>query len=160
MSNVTWPDIFPAPTLQSYSIAPDEVIARTKMDSGPARQRRRFTSAPTMVGVRWIFTDDLFAMFEAWYKYKALAGAAWFTISLNNGIGSTGQQARFVEPYSATPLSDRSWEVATKLEVREMGLINEGTLDLLLAGSVDTAGLEQAANTIHQAIHSTIPNNW
>lgn len=95
MSNVTWPDIFPAPTLQSYSIAPDEVIARTKMDSGPARQRRRFTSAPTMVGVRWVFAKELFAVFEAWYKYKALSGAEWFTISLANGVGNAKQQARF-----------------------------------------------------------------
>ena len=37
-----WPTQLPKPKLDGYSLAPQAAFARTDMDAGPARQRRRF----------------------------------------------------------------------------------------------------------------------
>ncbi len=42
-----FPKRLPYPTVEGYSIRPDEAIIRTDMEAGPARQRRRYTQTPT-----------------------------------------------------------------------------------------------------------------
>jgi len=64
MSDITWPDTLPLPTVQGYNIQPGDTILRTEMEAGLARQRRRFTNAPTKVSVRWIMRRDQYAIFE------------------------------------------------------------------------------------------------
>lgn len=160
--SVSWPASFPHPTLQSYSVSPDESIARTAMESGVARQRRRFTSVPSKVKVRWMMRSDIFGLFEAWYRLKAKEGAEWVTIELQNGFGYTSNQARFLKPYSSQMLSDNLWEVRADLEVREMAILSESDLDFILDGDFIPGDLRDWANKLHEQVHITIPtiHNW
>ena len=91
---IIFPKKLPYPTVEGYSIRPDEAIIRTDMESGPARQRRRYTQTPSKISVRWIMNPEQFCLFEAWYKYHAKEGAEWFVITLLGGIGLTEQDAR------------------------------------------------------------------
>ena len=156
MSTV-WPPLFPSPTLQSYSVSPDESIARTKMESGAARQRRRFTSTPSRVNLRWVMDARIFGLFEAWYHYKAKEGAEWIEIDLKNGFGYVSNQARFLAPYSAKLLSGDIWEVVANLEVREMKIADEATLDFALDANIDITNLVNLANDLNDQISKVTP---
>ena len=68
---ITWPATLPLPTIDGYGVHPGEAILRTGMEAGPARQRRRFTQVPSRITVRWTFRRDQFALFEAWYRWRA-----------------------------------------------------------------------------------------
>ena len=86
MTTITFPKRLPYPTVEGYSIRPDEAIIRTDMEAGPARQRRRYTQTPSKIAVKWIMSPEQFCLFEAWYKYYAKEGAEWFVITLLGGI--------------------------------------------------------------------------
>ena len=77
-----WPDRLPLPTLEVYGVQPGEAVLRTEMEVGPARQRRRFTDVPGRIAVRWVLRPDQFALFEAWYRWVAAEGGAWFEMDL------------------------------------------------------------------------------
>ena len=114
----TWPTTLPAPTVDGYGIAPQPTFARTDMDQGPARQRRRFTTGPTQYSVQWVLTEAQLATLESWYRDQAADGAAWFFISLRNGQGLQVVEARFPEPWKASKLGSRHYQVSATLEVR------------------------------------------
>ena len=82
-----WPDRLPLPTLEGYGIQPGEAVLRTEVEAGPARRRRRFTNVPSRIAVRWVLRPDQFALFEAWYRFAAAEGGAWFEIDLLGGLG-------------------------------------------------------------------------
>jgi hypothetical protein len=113
-----YPDTLPLPTVDGYGIQPQAAFIRTDMDQGPARQRRRFTTAPTHYPVRWVFTEPQLGTFESWYEGAADAGAGWFTVQLRNGQGLQTVEARFIEPWQASMLSGRHYQVTATLEVR------------------------------------------
>ncbi|WP_202802738.1 hypothetical protein [Bartonella rattaustraliani] len=102
---ITWPQTLPLPTIEGYSIQPSDAILRTEMEAGPVRQRRRVTQVPSRVSVRWIMCRDQFALFEAWYHWKAKEGGAWFEIELLGGLGLLMQEARFTQQFQAQLLA-------------------------------------------------------
>ena len=58
------PDTLPPPVVTGYSYRRKEQFIRTDMDSGLARQRRRFQIVPTHVNVTWRFSGLQLALFE------------------------------------------------------------------------------------------------
>lgn len=114
----TWPTTLPAPTVDGYGITPQASFARTDMDQGPARQRRRFTTAPTHYSVQWVLTEPQLGTLESWCRDQAADGAAWFSISLRNGQGLQVVEARFIEPWKASKLGGMHYQVSATLEVR------------------------------------------
>ena len=42
-TTISWPARLPLPTYDGYALEPESAVTRTDMESGPARQRRRFT---------------------------------------------------------------------------------------------------------------------
>ena len=156
MSDITWPQTLPLPTVQGYGVQPGEAILRTEMEAGLARQRRRFTDVPTKVSVRWIMRRDQYAIFEGWYRWQAKEGANWFTITLLGGLGLLDQEARFTRQFSARLLAGGTlWEITSELEIRERPVLDEGLLNLLL--SEDPAGLICSGNSLHILVHQTLP---
>ena len=155
---IAWPESFPDATIAGYNLRPDESIARTQMESGVARQRRRFTQAPTQVNVHWIMSQSIFSLFESWYVFKAKAGAEWINVPLSNGQGSTTNQVRFIEPYSAEPFSHDLWRVNALFEVREMAILDEFQLDLSL---VPGSGAEWLilSGRLNAFVHTDLPND-
>lgn len=129
-----WPSIFPAPLLMGYAIEPESAVARTDMDAGPARQRRRYTATPTMTPASVMLTEAEFAIFEAWHRHELQDGASWFTAPVRNGQGVTLQECRFVEAWKASPVSGTDFEVSMKWEVRDRPVMSAAALAAALGG--------------------------
>jgi hypothetical protein len=152
---IAWPETLPLPTVEGYSIQPGDAILRTEMEAGPARQRRRFTQVPSRVSVRWIMRRDQFALFEAWYRWQAKEGGAWFEIELLGGLGLLTQEARFTRQFQAQLLGGTLWEIRSELEIRERPVLDEGLLNLLL--SEDAQGIITVSNSLYVLVHQTLP---
>jgi len=156
MSDITWPQTLPLPTVQGYGVQPGEAILRTEMEAGLARQRRRFTDVPTKVSVRWIMRRDQYAIFEGWYRWHAREGASWFAITLLGGLGLLEQEARFTRQFSSRLLAGGTlWEITSELEIRERPVLDEGLLNLLL--SEDAQGIIIAGENLHILVHQILP---
>ena len=156
-----WPDRLPLPTIEGYGIRPGEAILRTEMEAGPARQRRRFTNVPSRITVRWVMRAEQFLLFEAWYRWAAAEGGAWFEIDLLGGLGLLAQEARFTRQFDARPWRGRLWEVTSELEIRARPTLSEGGLALVLAEDIE--GLNAGIEALHVLVHETLPapdNAW
>ena len=152
---IAWPETLPLPTVEGYGIQPGDAILRTEMEAGPARQRRRFTQVPSRVSVRWIMRRDQFALFEAWYRWQAKEGGAWFEIELLGGLGLLTHEARFTRQFQAQLLDGTLWEIRSELEIRERPVLDEGLLNLLL--SEDAQGIITVSNSLYVLVHQTLP---
>jgi len=151
-----WPDSLPLPVRDGYGIKPGDGVIRTDMSSGPARQRKRFSQVPSIISVVFSFTDLEFAIFEAWFKYKANEGASWFAISLLGGLGMQDQDARFNGGWTHK-LNGLKHDVTASLEVRERPTLSEGALGIYLSNSID--GLDSAITALSNLVNSTLPSN-
>lgn len=163
---VNWPDKLPLPTFEGYGLEPLDPIQRTEMESGTARQRRRFTKTPARIPARWRFTQWEFGIFESWVKWKAQEGAEWFGITLLGGLGMAAHEARFVgqgkSPYQASPRRGGPqegvrWIVTSTLEVRERPILTADALEIVLVE--DVVGLLTAIDFTHATVHSTLAAN-
>lgn len=113
----TWPSSLPALNLPEFSIQPDVAFARTDMEGGPARQRRRYTSPSGKFNAAWVFTAAQMSTFKTFYESTINSGTDWFTLNINAGAGAADKDCRFIESYTATYLGN-AWHVAAKMEVR------------------------------------------
>ena len=160
-TTVTWPGVLPLPTLEGYGGGPDDAVLRTEMESGPARQRKRFTQVPHRYGSRFRFNGPQFAIFRAWFTHKAKAGGEWFTMQLDSGLGLEDHEVRFVgdgkKPYQWTKQPGGFWIVITSLEARKANVLSEGVLDILL--SEDAAGLLAAVEALKTLVNTTLPTD-
>ncbi len=166
--STAFPNTLPLPTFEGYSIEPLDVILRTDMESGPARQRRRFTQAPTKLPVRWRFTAHEFMVFESWFKNKAKAGGAWFSVTLLGGLGMTDHEARFVgrgqapynaQPHRGGPGDGARWIVTSALEVRDRPVLSEEALDIVL--NEDALALLSTISTFDTFVNNDLfQNTW
>ena len=163
---VYWPDRLPLPTFQDYGIEPMDSILRTEMESGPARQRERYTQVPTRVVARCRFTTWEFALFESWFVNKARRGGQFFGIYLLGGLGMVLHEARFVgrgqSPYKATPSrggpgGGARWIVSFALEIRERPVLSSDALEIALAE--DIPGLLSAGGSLNVLVNQTFKNN-
>lgn len=130
----TWPTQLPGGTTEGYVFEPRAQFARTDMDAGPARQRRRFTSAPTHVQMQWFFTRAQMEIFESWFEHEIAGGSAWFEIPLWGGVGYRMTEVRFFEetPYRASLPGPVHFTVEAKLEVRSRVVLSAAELDAIL----------------------------
>lgn len=118
---IEYPSQLPTPLREGYGMQHVSPLQRTEMDSGRARQRRRFTSVPTIVSVSWLMTNGQAALFESWFKHTAMDGAAWFQCPLQTPSGGIQYyNARFTGIYSGPELVGRSsWRFTAEVEIRE-----------------------------------------
>ena len=149
---ITWPQTLPLPTVEGYGIQPGEAILRTEMEAGPARQRRRFTQVPSRVSVRWVMRGDQFALFEAWYRWQAKEGGAWFEIELLGGLGLLAQEARFTRQFQAQLLGGSLWKITSELEIRERPVLTEEAVAVLLVYP-NVGSLQSLTALLHDHLH-------
>ena len=131
----TWPadTILPKPTVDLGHRSQPPTI-RTNMDSGKARQRRRFPKGNRLIAVSWVFTDEQFEIFQAIVKFKLNDGADYFDMSLPLGGGYATYSVRMVDgDWSARYQDFNHWKVTANLECDELATLTEGELDALLA---------------------------
>ena len=116
----TWPSTLPAIHVDNIRLEPVDGVARSAMDSGATRMRRRFTTSPDVYSVRWVMTTAQFDTFEGWFENLIAAGAEPFTVALPCGDGIVDMTAQFLETWTATPRPGGSyWEIAARLYVTD-----------------------------------------
>lgn len=154
--SATWPGTLPPPNIDGYGVSPDDNIGRTDMESGAARQRRRFIDVPSKINVSWDMSNYQMAVFEGWQKWEAREGAAWFNIDLKSGLGFTNHIARFVGQYNAVPIRrGLAWSVTAELEVRSRPVLTEGATAIVI--SEDPDGLFAAIDSFNTLVNTTLP---
>lgn len=129
--DIHYPDYLPVPQRAGYGLNHVSPFARTEMMSGRARQRRTFTSVPTMVPVQWFFTDQQAQLFEAWFRYTIKDGTEWFLAKLKSPLDGPDRvsdyQCRFTEMYSGPELVGACmWRITANLEIWERPTLQEG----------------------------------
>lgn len=119
-----YPKQLPVPLREGYGLRHVSPLRRTRLASGRERQRRLFTSVPTMVTVSWLMPRLEAQLFEAWFRYTIEDGAAWFTCPLRTPLDPAGKvtwyRARFVDIYEGPDLVGvDDWRLVAELELWE-----------------------------------------
>lgn len=127
-TDINYPDGLPWPVREGYDIKSVQPFVRTKLDSGRARQRRKFSSVPSTFNVTWIFNADTqVAAFEAWFRDAVQDGPAWFNAPLKTPIGEKMYVCRFTQMYDGPTLVGLcAWRVSAVLELWERALMPPG----------------------------------
>lgn len=154
----TWPATLPRPTVETYTLKPVDPVSRTQFEAGNSRSRRRFQSAPTIIPVRWAFTEAEMAVFEAWHKHEAQDGAASFSIDLANGLGISAYSAKFERMFDAPVRAGLNWIVNAELRVTARPVMTAAELEV--ASAYAPADLLYGSPTLHTLIHTTLPAYW
>ena len=120
-----YPDGLPAPLREGHNTQHVRPFLRTQMASGRAKQRRQFTSVPSMGNYSWLMSDSQAALFEIWFKDTLKDGAEWFKIARKTPLGITTQICRFADMYQGPNLVGVSmWSFQAQLESWERPLIS------------------------------------
>jgi hypothetical protein len=125
-----YPDYLPRPLRRNYNISHISPFARTEMVTGRARQRRTFTTVPSLVTVDFHMNQSEAPLFEAWFKYEITDGAEWFLAPLRTPEAPIGPlkmyECRFTSMYSGpTFTDDDEWDFSAELETRERPILSE-----------------------------------
>ncbi|PNG87547.1 hypothetical protein CBL13_01411 [Pseudomonas putida] len=124
---LAYPKGLPLPLREGYGFTPVSPLIRSELRSGRVRQRRRFTSVPTVASVSWIMSDAQAQFFEAWFEEVLGAGVSWFECPLKTPLGLDRYQARFADIYSGPELVGvSSWRFTASLELLKRPLLPPG----------------------------------
>lgn len=114
-----WPALLPRPVMSGYKYRNEKNFLRTQMETGPARQRRRYTSVITEVDATFKFTHPQLALFESFFTNTLNDGVDWFQLAMVSGAGETVVDVRFKEPPEAAALANGNmWSLTAKVEIR------------------------------------------
>ena len=120
MALAEYPSGLPLPLLLSGYTQHVSPLMRTQMASGRARQRRRFTSVPSMQRVTWRMNQVQAQLFEAWFRHTLTDGADWFSCRLHTPLGAKEYECRFTDIYDGPKrLGFTAYEFSAELELRE-----------------------------------------
>lgn len=145
-TTIDYPAGLPLPLRSGYGLNHVSPMMRTELESGRARQRRRYTSVPSIASVSWIFTQAEAQLFEAWFRWTLSDGAEWFNAELRTPLGLMPYECRFVEMYSGPDLVgvDR-WQIGASLEIRERQTLSSG-YNLLPSFALNADIFDRAVN--------------
>lgn len=127
---IQYPAVLPIPIQDGYDINHVNPLLRTDLASGRARQRRRFTSVPSNVSVKWRMTQGQALYFELFFKEALMDGAEWLDMPLRTPMGIKNYRARFVGIYSGPTLEQGIyWMFSATLELFERPILGDEWLD-------------------------------
>tara|TARA_R110000744_G_C19371688_1_gene562887 strand:- start:9051 stop:9428 length:378 start_codon:yes stop_codon:yes gene_type:complete len=90
------------------------------MNSGRARQRRRFLSVPTTMAATWRLSTRMAVIFEGFYEHE-LKDNEWFLLFIPTPQGLVEHEARFInspmENYK--PLGADKWSYQANIEIKK-----------------------------------------
>ncbi len=116
-----FPTTLPAPLLDGYALSPVDQTARTDMEAGAARVRRRTRARNDVLDVSWRFTQAQMAAFRSWFEdgVSGIAGgSSWFSVTVDVGGGALEiKECRFKGAWKAER-EHVFWKVTAQLEVR------------------------------------------
>lgn len=118
---ITYPEGLPLGLHSGRSYQLISPLQRSELDSGRARQRRRFTSVPEGASVSWLFTGVQARAFIAWWRDALIDGSQWFEMPLDHpGLGLTDYTCRFTDVYKGPARVGADWwSITAELELRE-----------------------------------------
>lgn len=124
---IDYPEGLPLPQHAGYGVNHVSPLMRTELATGRARQRRIYTSVPSMAAVSWVMTDAQAQLFEAWFRWALVDGAEWFNATLRTPVGIKPYVCRFAEMYAGPVLLGRDrWRFEATLEIRERQTLPQG----------------------------------
>ncbi|KAA0910688.1 hypothetical protein [Pusillimonas sp. ANT_WB101] len=130
-TDLYYPAGLPGPLRAGHTASRVSPFARTNMQSGRARQRRTFTSVPSIDTYNFIFTENQAAAFEKWFEESIKDGTEWFNIQRRTPLGLTMLVCRFVDMYQGPNLfAINRWRISAELEAYERPLMPDGWGDL------------------------------
>ena len=123
---IAYPEFLPEPQRDGYGFQPVSPLARSEMQSGRTRQRRRFTSVPTVATVTWLFTEVEAQLFEGWFEHVLLSGSLPFNCPLKTPLGFDNYKAEFVDIYDGPVLVGvDDWRFSAQLRLLKRPLISK-----------------------------------
>lgn len=127
-SDINWPAGLPCALREGHSTQHGTPFVRTQMESGRARQRRKFSSVPSVQQFSWLMTQAQCMAFEAWFRDSLEDGAAWFNMRSRTPLGKdTDLVCRFVDMYAGPDIAGRDlWRISAPLENWERPLLPPG----------------------------------
>lgn len=126
-TDIDFPHLLPCFLREGYDINHVQPFMRTTMESGRARQRRKFTSVPSMINVSLLCTDEQAQSFEAWFRDAIHDGADWFNALIKTPMGLQRYACRFTDMYSGPRLTGKSlWRFSATLEAWDRPLLPPG----------------------------------
>lgn len=149
-----WPETLPPPRVEGYSLSPRPSLLRTEMETGAARHRLRSLTAHYQVQAEWRFSQDGFAIFDAWWALNTRMGEQWFVLPLAVPLEVQAVEARFLAPWQAELLPAQRWRVAAQLEIRNLQRL---TADELAVASVYGDAAMALADRLHHWLHEQMP---
>lgn len=112
----TWPASLPQdPSLDGYSSEDQSGMLRSEMDSGPPKQRRRFTATTENISLSWLMTKTQLSTFNSFYKTTLLEGSLAFDIT--HPVNGWTVSARFTAPAQRSPIYINMWRVNAVIEI-------------------------------------------
>lgn len=117
----TWPSILPVPLLSGYQVQPGDPTARTSMESGPARVRRRFTAVPDDITLNLHLSRAEMVVFREFWADDWAQGAAWVFFPVLDGYDENlvNKECRPTKgTFSASRPNQNYWRVQIAVEVR------------------------------------------
>lgn len=122
---IPYPEGLPCALREGYSLKSVSPLVRTEMQSGRARQRRKFTSVPTMARVSWLMDTLQAQLFETWWEGVLVSGSQWFDMPLRTPIGIRTYMARFTDIYDGPLLTGTDlWKFTAELELRDRPILS------------------------------------
>lgn len=103
-------------------------LMRSDLDSGRARQRRRFRDVPEGAQIAWLFSGIQARTFIAWFRDALTDGVEWFECPLNHpSLGLTYYTCRFTGVYKGpSRVGPDLWSITAELELRDRAAIADG----------------------------------
>lgn len=116
---INYPSQLPGPNLDGYALRTVSPLMRVDMQSGRARQRRRFTNVPTEAQMSWVMTEEQGQLFAGFYRYTIRDGADWFLMPLKTELGYGDYECRFTDIYDGPrPFAFNKYSYTATLEIR------------------------------------------
>lgn len=154
--SILWPvSALPRPLADGYGMVAMPSTIRTDMDNGFARQRRRFTRAPTTVSLNFNMRADEFGIFDSWWRSVLLDGTEWFLMPLRNGVSDNYWTVRSLKPPEASLATIDVYRIAWQLEVDAVPALSAGDV-LSLIASQSTSLIPQS-DALHAFVHVEYP---
>ncbi len=117
-----YPSYLPPPQQRGFNYKIKPNIIRTQMADGHVRQRLVNTGNPHELSVTFIFSDEEYRKFMAWYRKDINYGQDWFYMPVLNEYGSTDSLCRIQNGELSASLNCVNnngplWSVQCRLDV-------------------------------------------
>lgn len=129
MADIYYPhDYLPMPQQDGYGFQPVSPLKRTTLVTGRGRQRRAYTSTPTVASIQWFMETDIQAqLFEVWFSETVKDGAGWFYMKLQTPLGVELYKCRFTDIYEGPVLvAPFYWKFSAMLELFKRPILDGG----------------------------------